>query len=332
MRLDQKRTPVLCQYGRFAFYASVLGMQSSSEWRNWSELLGRAVQPGRLEPLGSARGSGGDLQVSALGELMLVDVHAPPQKVNHTSADTDPSEQSAFIITAHVRGTTRIRQRSLSVNLEPGDIFVRDSTQPSQVHSSTPLHQVIVRIPTPVIDAAGVSWPGSAPLVSRTNPAASAATAYLSELAKSAPAIRGRMQQVIADNVIVLLSAALDYDRKDDNELKADVLYRRACSYILRRLSDSTITAQAVASHLHVSDRYLQKVFSRRDQSVARFIWEQRLQRCRADLLNPNLAHRRVIDIAFSWGFSDSGHFSRAFRKRYNIRPSDLRRLSSESS
>ncbi|MBL8942370.1 MAG: helix-turn-helix domain-containing protein [Myxococcales bacterium] len=50
-----------------------------------------------------------------------------------------------------------------------------------------------------------------------------------------------------------------------------------------------------------------------------------RLDRCRAQLLDPAHAHRSISEIAFALGFTSAAHFSRAFRARFGRSPRTLR-------
>ena len=52
----------------------------------------------------------------------------------------------------------------------------------------------------------------------------------------------------------------------------------------------------------------------------------RRLERCRRDLLDPALRHESILSIATRWGLTSSAHFSRAYRARYAIAPSEERR------
>jgi len=49
------------------------------------------------------------------------------------------------------------------------------------------------------------------------------------------------------------------------------------------------------------------------------------LDAARRDLCDPGLAASSVSRIAFSWGFNDAAHFSRAFRARFGCSPRELR-------
>jgi len=58
---------------------------------------------------------------------------------------------------------------------------------------------------------------------------------------------------------------------------------------------------------------------------IREFIGHQRLQACMRDLKNPAQLPRTITDIAFSWGFSNSAHFSRVFREHAGLSPSEFR-------
>jgi AraC-like DNA-binding protein len=75
-----------------------------------------------------------------------------------------------------------------------------------------------------------------------------------------------------------------------------------------------------------VSRRLLYNLFEEEGTSVARWIRERRLERCRRDLLDPALSHVPASAIAMGWGFADAAHFSRVFRARYGLPPGEYRR------
>jgi AraC-like DNA-binding protein len=68
------------------------------------------------------------------------------------------------------------------------------------------------------------------------------------------------------------------------------------------------------------------KVFQTEGTTVSDQIWRMRLARCREDLCNPAYANQSITDIAFSWGFNSSAHFSRAFKDEFGVCPRILRK------
>jgi len=81
-----------------------------------------------------------------------------------------------------------------------------------------------------------------------------------------------------------------------------------------------------VAARQGISLRLLQRHFAAQGESLAAFILEQRLQRCRDALGDPTQARRTITDIALSWGFADSAHLTRTCRRMFGIAPSMLLR------
>ncbi|MBC7717587.1 MAG: helix-turn-helix domain-containing protein, partial [Pseudorhodobacter sp.] len=55
------------------------------------------------------------------------------------------------------------------------------------------------------------------------------------------------------------------------------------------------------------------------------WIASRRLDAIRRDLCDRNFAARSPSEIAFSWGFNDAAHFSRAFRARFSCSHRELR-------
>lgn len=103
-------------------------------------------------------------------------------------------------------------------------------------------------------------------------------------------------------------------------------LHECACHFIFSNLSDPDLDAAAIAQHCGVSMRYLRAAFADTRSSVGSFVREARLQQCRDALRNPRLADRSVMEIAMRWGFNDAAWFSRAYRRRFGISPSEERR------
>ncbi|MEV8638975.1 helix-turn-helix domain-containing protein [Streptosporangium sp. NPDC051023] len=98
-------------------------------------------------------------------------------------------------------------------------------------------------------------------------------------------------------------------------------LLPRIRAYIDDNLGDPGLSPETVAAAHHISTRYLYKLFARQGISVARWIRQRRLERCRMDLSNPSLGGRAVGEVGAHWGFADSSYFSRVFRETYGCSP-----------
>jgi acetamidase/formamidase/AraC-like DNA-binding protein len=102
-------------------------------------------------------------------------------------------------------------------------------------------------------------------------------------------------------------------------------ILHRLCQTIERRLDDPDLTPARVAESEGISERYLQRLFEGSGSSFTHYLRERRLQRTSAELSNPAEAHYSISEIAYRNGFSDSAHFSRAFRHRFGLSPREFR-------
>jgi AraC-like DNA-binding protein len=100
----------------------------------------------------------------------------------------------------------------------------------------------------------------------------------------------------------------------------------RILSYLEENFTRHDLTPAKVAEANSVSIRHLHNLFQHSDATVTKWIWERRLKAARDNLLNPAMADRSITEIAFDAGFNDSAHFSRTFKARFDISPSQLRR------
>jgi AraC family transcriptional activator of tynA and feaB len=102
--------------------------------------------------------------------------------------------------------------------------------------------------------------------------------------------------------------------------------FRRIREHILGRLQDTDLAPRSIARGTGVSIRYLHLLFAGAGTSVAAWIRGERLERCKLDLANPELARRSISTIAYGWGFNDAGHFGKLFRKATGLSPRAFRR------
>lgn len=96
--------------------------------------------------------------------------------------------------------------------------------------------------------------------------------------------------------------------------------------YVRSCLADAGLGPARIAEAHHISVRQLHKLFEEREQTIAVWIRDLRLERCRQDLADPALRRRPVQAIGASWGLPDPAHFGKAFRAAYGLPPGEYRR------
>lgn len=135
-------------------------------------------------------------------------------------------------------------------------------------------------------------------------------------------------QFTLAESLLLLIGSVIRSRRKltvTDNEKSQSARLCRILSYIEENFSDHELTPTRIAEANFVSVRHLHGLFQRCGTTVSKWVWDRRLKAGREDILDTAKASMTICDIAYSRGFNDSAHFSRAFKERFGISPGQLR-------
>ena len=92
-----------------------------------------------------------------------------------------------------------------------------------------------------------------------------------------------------------------------------------------RHLLNRGVNPAAVAAAHNVSVRTVYRVFEMAGETVGEVVRVRRLAKARRDLTE---GCEPISTIAHHWRFSDSSHFSKAFKAHYGASPSEYRALS----
>ncbi|MBN4075602.1 helix-turn-helix transcriptional regulator [Gammaproteobacteria bacterium AH-315-E17] len=108
-----------------------------------------------------------------------------------------------------------------------------------------------------------------------------------------------------------------------------EILRERIKLLVTRRFSDPTFTIDEIASKLKCSKRYLHMIFrdNNAGDSLGQYILLTRLKKSKAELIKPENSQLAVSQIAFTCGFNDASYFSRAFKKHFELTPSEYRQF-----
>jgi AraC-like DNA-binding protein len=131
----------------------------------------------------------------------------------------------------------------------------------------------------------------------------------------------------VLDLVTVALAARLDRTATLPPPTRQRALRQRVHAFVEARLGDPGLSPATIAAAHHISVRSLYKLFEAEETSVAGWVRQRRLERCRRDLLDPASAARPVSAVAARWGLVNAAHFSRAFRAAYGLSPVEYRAM-----
>jgi AraC-like DNA-binding protein len=218
--------------------------------------------------------------------------------------------------------------------VQPGQILIKDFTQPAiaswhMSSRSLNLHLPRITVEEAVGDkvkhlhGAVLSREGLSPMLE----------AQLLMLANISPRVNNAVRAAALDATIELAASALRCELRVPIEDEANNagLFAAAQMLIRRHLSSHNLNPDLIARQLHCSRASLYRVFASRGETVAKYVRELRLQRAYHLLARDNMRKEQIGDIAYRCGFEDHVHFTRLFRQRFGLTPSELRSSGSPS-
>ena len=151
------------------------------------------------------------------------------------------------------------------------------------------------------------------------------AAPLFNDIALATPEFRRTAVNHLHDLVALALGATYDAsDAANGRGLPAARL-RMAKAYIIENSNRRDLSVGAVAAHLGLTARNLQRLFESEGTTFSEFLLVQRLNRAHRMLTEPRLAQSAVGAIAYDAGFGDLSYFNRSFRRRYGTTPRAVR-------
>ncbi|MGV9313087.1 AraC-like ligand-binding domain-containing protein [Streptomyces sp. NPDC003691] len=298
----------------------------------FTEVLGRLVAPTRLscDHPAAFRARVGTLDLGATAFSFFE--HTPLRAYRTPSLIrlADPEHYQLALITS---GSVALTQRGRTVSLAAGDWALFDTSHEYEAETTdaTGLRQFLLRLPRHAVPlppdrlddlvATRLDCGGGIGEVLR---------GHLFSVAHHGARLRAgdteRLSTVTRDLAVAFLAHYLERQRTLPDDAHRTSLLTRIDYFIDVNLADPRLTPAAIADHHRVSVRTLHSLFEGRRTTVAATIRRRRLERCRRDLSDPELATRRIADIAAHWGFTNPSVFSRTFRATYGATPGSYRR------
>lgn len=271
----------------------------------------------------------GAIDVRSIGGMDCLRVWQPaPNLAIRTPREIRRGGPIQYILKLQLVGNSRIEQRDRVITLAPGEAVLLDSELPVTFRTESKCHFFALHVPKEQLDGRGVIWDN---FLAKPCPAPTASLVHSLMLSSFewSQSLGPAQAQSAADAILSLFSAG----HLDQRDIVADSvkgfttpnLMKSIHAYIITRLDDETLSPGAIAKAHHISERQLHRLFEPLGLSVCRYIRKARLDRCAMSLRDPAQSNRTITEIAFSHGFSDSAHFSRAFRDEFSATPREYR-------
>jgi AraC family transcriptional regulator, positive regulator of tynA and feaB len=272
----------------------------------------------------------GKVRGEMISELPVAEFSGVNMRALRTRTHIARSPFPFYFACVHIAGALSIRSCEQSVTLSLGDIYIGDSLREFEVDVERPFRHLVIRMPKTWLDAR-VTRPDLIPgtVLRHEDPLSRLFASYLLHGLETAAELSAAAAAMFAAHAVELLAQALGERPSGENlpqEALRAALYVRACRLIALRFAEPGLAPGQIARTIGVSLRLLQRVFTERGETVMGRVWEERANQAAKLLASPVALHRSITEIAFTCGFNDSAHFTRAFAARMSVTPSQWRK------
>lgn len=308
---------------------STADVEAGQRLAYWADMVCDAYVQLDCDTLGGAATIEGEITVDRLATLSLSRVRSGAQLVRRTPARIARAGEDFMLVSIQISGHGQVWQDGRVAQLGPGDFALYDSTRPYTLRFEEHFQQYVLMLPGPTLrtrlrDTARLT----ASAVSGQRGAGHLLIGMIDTLASDIDALAPESAAAVADSVTQILVAGLSTlpaAHAVQPSQRTAYLRQQLKALVREHLREPGLSVPGLARALRLSPSTLHRAWAGEPCSLADWIWAERLDAARRDLCDPALAARGIGEIAFSWGFNDAAHFSRAFRARFGCPPRELR-------
>jgi len=294
-----------------------------SYWSGWIDRLFNGLQ----SDLYGDVDFDGRLSASRAGDVILTRLEANRHRVMRSRSAAHASDGCYLKIVAPFLGCAGVEQRGRQAWVTPGQWSIYDTTDSYAVSNPVRVEHLIVMVPKAHLAERGLALHEltARPLGAHGGIARIALDTMRSAYAEL-PAMHDEAARSVGEAITQFVHLSLlELAGRGPAATQREVLRERIKQHVARRLADPALCVHEIALALNCSRRHLYNAFADEPEGVAGFILQQRLQACRHALADIAAPARSVTEIALAKGFNNLAHFSRVFKARYGVSPSEYR-------
>jgi len=256
-----------------------------------------------------------------LSEIKLIECRCSPCSGRRVLRRTNQEGEAFVGIQVVVSGGERFKIGQKTISVSKGDVVFWNSYESTEFEVVEDLHKITLLMPQSLLESRlemGILIRGG--IVNTQT--ASGALLYSHILA-----LASQFTNISNEEIYGIKWSSIELGAATAVWLQQPIVSpskehtRRIQRYILSQLQNAELSVQKIADDNGISVRYVHSLFRALGCTVSQWIMERRLERCQ-DALGARRDGRGVVkDVAFQWGFNDTAHFSRVFKKRFGQTP-----------
>ena len=292
-------------------------------WQDWmSKLFG-----GLGSDLYGDTAFEGHLQRSQAGAVVMTRLEAARHRVIRSVQGLRSHDPDYVKIVAPWQGLATVSQQGREAKVRSGSWVIYDTSQAYEVANPEWSEHLIVMLPRQSLEQRGIRLEG---LMGRNvgggsgiaRVALEAMRSTYQELPSMGPELAERAGELLIELVHLSLQ---ELSGRGTGQTQKAAFKDRIRAHVAAHVRDPRLSIDDIAAAMHCSKRHLYNAFADEPLTLAAWMQQLRLELCMGELRDARNAARTITDIAFGCGFSNSAHFSRAFKAYTGMAPSDFR-------
>ncbi|WP_257031257.1 helix-turn-helix domain-containing protein [Tunturiibacter empetritectus] len=262
-----------------------------------------------------------------IDDLVLCKLASGPHRITRTATSARQYDRGYLKAFLQIRGTSLLDQDDRTTLIEPGEWSLYDTARPYHLTVLEESEMLLLLLPRERLYTPQSNLRRLTVRKFSARAGVGKLACQFAHVAFDEVATLNISQSVdVADSISQMIRLAV-HDTLSVNVTppSSEMLCERIKSYVTSHLRNPELSIDDVAKAIRCTKRYLHKTFEKEELSISEYILRQRLERCRQQLLDSGCADRSITDIAFSWGFNNSNHFSRCFKEAFGMSPRAVR-------
>lgn len=292
--------------------------------RAWQETVCRTLFD--LDISSSRPHFSGSLESKRIGRLDVARIRADPAVYTRTRAHLDRATEEEFLITLNTHNPVTFRQLGRDTVCGSGNFLLELSHEPYDFIARQSMDVHVFKVPKSLLKEyirqperyCALDFDGHSGIGLLFRRYALNAVAMLSDL-------NGADADMVEKQLLELFARAVEKDARvlasADSAVRAAHLLRIE-QYANARLDRSDLSPEQTAAACQISVRYLHLLFKDTGTTFSDWLRSRRLETARHRLLQPHF-NGTLAQLAYSLGFTDQSHFSKAYRRHFGESPRD---------
>lgn len=291
---------------------------------HWNAVITDAYFPLELQFRNSIHFNG-QLSRKSLGHVYLSRLTSDPVHYERRRAHIRDAQEEEFLITLPRSTSVEFRQLGREVRCDPGGFIIERGDEPYRFMYENPNDLFVLKVGRRAL-AERVRQPDR--FCARVFNATSGTAQLFSTMVDKAQSteLNAAASETIGRQLLELLGLLLDETRDAHTSSLSSVRVAhiaRVEKFIRLNLKNPDLSPDLIAEGCGISKRYLHDLFKDVNGTVSQQIRDQRLIAARDRLAAaPGLA---IAEVAYRFGFSDQAQFSRLFKTKFGMTPSEFK-------